>query len=200
MSNLDYLALEPERIVSITRSRTTSPQLEFLLKCQRYPTKLFFISNEKAKELMPDLVIEFYERHINWFIDRPPAKERRGFWMNFSAPLFSLCDPVDFVHTKVKRNNLTVIFSFLTWAYQIFSQCPCLDLRSPWVYFNTHEWFHCASSVVMPATPVGCKYCRMPLKSPIHYGFGMLGSSPILMLVGRGRALQEKLRSRFRFR
>ena len=66
---IDYLSLEPERIVSITRSRTPSQQLEFLLKCTRCPTKLYFISNEKAKELVPDLLIDFYERHINWFID-----------------------------------------------------------------------------------------------------------------------------------
>lgn len=73
---IDYLSLEPERIVSITRSRTTSQQLEFLLKCTRRPTKLYFISNEKAKELVPDLLIDFYERHINWFIDRPSSRSR----------------------------------------------------------------------------------------------------------------------------
>ncbi|CAF4657233.1 unnamed protein product, partial [Rotaria sp. Silwood2] len=73
-STIDYLALEPERIVSITRSRTSTQDLEFLLKCTRYPTKLFFISNEKAKELIPSLLIDFYERHINWFIDRPSSR------------------------------------------------------------------------------------------------------------------------------
>ncbi|CAF3629076.1 unnamed protein product [Rotaria sp. Silwood1] len=72
---IDYLALEPERIVSITRSRTSTQDLEFLLKCTRYPTKLFFISNEKAKELIPSLLIDFYERHINWFIDRPSSRQ-----------------------------------------------------------------------------------------------------------------------------
>ena len=70
MNTVDYLSLQPEKIVSITRSRTSTHELEFLLKCQRYPTRLFFISNEKAKELIPNLLIEFYERHINWFIDR----------------------------------------------------------------------------------------------------------------------------------
>ncbi|UJR32070.1 hypothetical protein I4U23_019538 [Adineta vaga] len=70
-NTIDYISLEPERIVSITRSRLPAQQLEFLLKCSRCPTKLFFISNEKAKELVPDLLIEFYERHINWFIDSP---------------------------------------------------------------------------------------------------------------------------------
>lgn len=73
---IDYLSLEPERIVSITRSRTPSQQLEFLLKCTRRPTKLYFISNEKAKELVPDLLIDFYERHINWFIDRPSSRSK----------------------------------------------------------------------------------------------------------------------------
>ena len=68
---IDYLSLEPERIVSITRSRLPAQKLEFLLKCTHSPTKLFFISNEKAKELVPDLLIDFYERHINWFIDKP---------------------------------------------------------------------------------------------------------------------------------
>ena len=75
-SPIDYLSLEPERIVSITRSRTASQQLEFLLKCTRRPTKLYFISNEKAKELVPDLLIDFYERHINWFIDRPSSRSK----------------------------------------------------------------------------------------------------------------------------
>lgn len=75
---LDYLSLQPERIVSITRSRTSGSQLEFLLKCTRYPTKLFFISNEKAKELIPDLLIDFYERHINWFIDRPSLRQKNA--------------------------------------------------------------------------------------------------------------------------
>ncbi|CAF1178331.1 unnamed protein product [Rotaria sordida] len=70
---IDYLSLEPERIVSITRSRLPTEQLEFLLKCKTCPTKLYFISNEKAKELVPDLLIEFYERHINWFIDKPSS-------------------------------------------------------------------------------------------------------------------------------
>ncbi|CAF4233120.1 unnamed protein product [Rotaria magnacalcarata] len=74
-STLDYLALQPERIVSITRSRTPTQDLEFLLQCTLYPTKLFFISNEKAKELIPDLLIEFYERHINWFIDRSVSRQ-----------------------------------------------------------------------------------------------------------------------------
>jgi hypothetical protein len=73
---IDYLSLEPERIVSITRSRTSAQQLEFLLKCTRCPTKLFFISNDKAKELVPDLLIDFYERHINWFIDRPSSRQK----------------------------------------------------------------------------------------------------------------------------
>lgn len=73
-NSIDYLSLQPERIVSITRSRLPSQQLEFLLKCSQCPTKLFFISNEQAKELMPDLLIEFYEKHINWFIDRPPSR------------------------------------------------------------------------------------------------------------------------------
>jgi hypothetical protein len=75
-NTIDYLSLEPERIVSITRSRTSTEKLEFLLKCTRYPTKLFFISNDKAKELVPDLLIEFYERHINWFIDRPSSRQK----------------------------------------------------------------------------------------------------------------------------
>ena len=73
-STIDYLALEPERIVSITRSHTAN-QLDFLLKCKASPTKLYFISNDKAKELVPDLLIEFYEKHINWFIDRPPSSK-----------------------------------------------------------------------------------------------------------------------------
>jgi len=73
---IDYLSLEPERIVSITRSRTSTEELEFLLKCTLCPTKLFFISNEKAKQLVPDLLIDFYERHINWFIDRPSSKPK----------------------------------------------------------------------------------------------------------------------------
>jgi hypothetical protein len=73
---IDYLSLQPERIVSITRSRTSTSELEFLLKCTRVPTKLFFISNEKAKELVPDLLIDFYERHINWFIDRPSLRQK----------------------------------------------------------------------------------------------------------------------------
>lgn len=75
-NTIDYLSLQPERIVSITRSRTSAEQLEFLLKCTQCPTKLFFISNEKAKELVPDLLIDFYERHINWFIDRPSSKQK----------------------------------------------------------------------------------------------------------------------------
>ncbi|UJR14678.1 hypothetical protein I4U23_001671 [Adineta vaga] len=74
--SIDYLSLEPERIVSITRSRTSAQQLEFLLKCTRCPTKLYFISNEKAKELIPELLIDFYERHINWFIDRPSLRQK----------------------------------------------------------------------------------------------------------------------------
>jgi hypothetical protein len=73
---IDYLSLQPERIVSITRSRTSTQQLEFLLKCTLCPTKLYFISNEKAKELVPDLLIDFYERHINWFIDRPSSRQK----------------------------------------------------------------------------------------------------------------------------
>ena len=76
-NSIDYLSLQPERIVSITRSRLPSQQLEFLLKCSQCPTKLFFISNERAKELVPDLLIEFYEKHINWFIDRPPPTTLR---------------------------------------------------------------------------------------------------------------------------
>ncbi|CAF4368726.1 unnamed protein product [Rotaria sp. Silwood2] len=72
-NTIDYLSLEPERIVSITRSRLPAEQLEFLLQCKTCPTKLFFISNEKAKELVPDLLIEFYERHINWFMDKPSS-------------------------------------------------------------------------------------------------------------------------------
>jgi hypothetical protein len=75
-NTIDYLSLEPERIVSITRSRTSTQDLEFLLKCSRYPTKLFFISNEKAKELVPDLLIDFYEKHINWFIDRTSSRQK----------------------------------------------------------------------------------------------------------------------------
>lgn len=74
---IDYLSLEPERIVSITRSRLPSQQLEFLLQCTHCPKKLFFISNEKAKELVPDLLIDFYERHINWFINKPTASRGR---------------------------------------------------------------------------------------------------------------------------
>jgi hypothetical protein len=70
-TTIDYLSLEPERIVSITRSRLPNQQLEFLLKCTRCPSKLFFISNEKAKELIPDLLIQFYEKHINWLVERP---------------------------------------------------------------------------------------------------------------------------------
>ncbi|CAF1297924.1 unnamed protein product [Adineta ricciae] len=80
-NTIDYLSLEPERIVSITRSRLPAQELEFLLKCSRCPTKLFFISNEKAKELVPDLLIEFYERHINWFIDKPapsPSRQKKS--------------------------------------------------------------------------------------------------------------------------
>ena len=76
-TSIDYLSLQPERIVSITRSRLPSQQLEFLLKCSRCPTKLFFISNEQAKELVPDLLIEFYEKHINWFIERPSVTLRQ---------------------------------------------------------------------------------------------------------------------------
>ena len=76
-NTIDYLSLEPERIVSITRSRLPAQQLEFLLKCTRCPTKLFFISNEKAKELVPDLLIEFYERHINWFMDKPLTSSKK---------------------------------------------------------------------------------------------------------------------------
>lgn len=79
-SPIDYLSLQPERIVSITRSRLPSQELEFLLQCRRCPSKLFFISNEQAKELVPELLIEFYERHINWFIDSPSVKSRRGRW------------------------------------------------------------------------------------------------------------------------
>jgi hypothetical protein len=75
-NTIDYLSLEPERIVSITRSRTSIQDLEFLLKCSRCPTKLFFISNEKAKELVPDLLIDFYEKHINWFIDRTSSRQK----------------------------------------------------------------------------------------------------------------------------
>jgi len=75
-NTIDYLSLEPERIVSITRSRTSTQDLEFLLKCSRCPTKLFFISNEKAKELVPDLLIDFYEKHINWFIDRTSSRQK----------------------------------------------------------------------------------------------------------------------------
>ncbi|CAF2031144.1 unnamed protein product [Rotaria magnacalcarata] len=72
-NTIDYLSLEPERIVSITHSRLPAEELEFLLQCKRCPSKLFFISNEKAKEIVPDLLIEFYERHINWFIDKPSS-------------------------------------------------------------------------------------------------------------------------------
>ncbi|CAF1181282.1 unnamed protein product [Rotaria sp. Silwood1] len=72
-NTIDYLSLEPERIVSITRSRLPAEQLEFLLQCKTSPTKLYFISNDKAKELVPDLLIEFYERHINWFMDKPSS-------------------------------------------------------------------------------------------------------------------------------
>jgi len=75
--SIDYLSLEPERIVSITRSRSSSQQLEFLLKCTHCPKKLFFISNEKAKELVPDLLIDFYERHINWFIKKSSNTNHR---------------------------------------------------------------------------------------------------------------------------
>ncbi len=74
-NTIDYLSFEPERIVSITRSRLPAQQLEFLLKCSRCPTKLFFISNEKAKELVPDLLIEFYERHIHWFMNKPSRQK-----------------------------------------------------------------------------------------------------------------------------
>jgi len=78
---IDYLSLKPERIVSITRSRLPSQELEFLLKCSHCPSKLFFISNDDAKELVPELLIEFYERHINWFIDSPSSlKSRTGRW------------------------------------------------------------------------------------------------------------------------
>lgn len=80
VKTVDYLSLEPERIVSITRSRLPSQELEFLLKCTRCPSKLFFISNDQAKELVPELLIEFYERHINWFIDSPSTKSRGGRW------------------------------------------------------------------------------------------------------------------------
>ena len=70
-STIDYLAFKPERIVSITRSRLPSQEMEFLLKCSLCPNKLFFISNETAKESFPDLLIDFYERHIHWFVDKP---------------------------------------------------------------------------------------------------------------------------------
>ncbi|CAF1030548.1 unnamed protein product [Adineta ricciae] len=73
---IDYLSLGPERIISITRSRTAAHELEFLLKCTRCPSKLYFIPNDKAKELIPDLLIDFYERHINWFIDRPSSRQK----------------------------------------------------------------------------------------------------------------------------
>ncbi|CAF0745248.1 unnamed protein product [Adineta ricciae] len=73
---IDYLSLGPERIISITRSRTATHELEFLLKCTRCPSKLYFIPNDKAKELIPDLLIDFYERHINWFIDRPSSRQK----------------------------------------------------------------------------------------------------------------------------
>ncbi|CAF4985253.1 unnamed protein product, partial [Rotaria socialis] len=53
-------------------------ELEFLLQCKSCPSKLFFISNEKAKEIVPDLLIEFYERHINWFIDKPSSSIRQN--------------------------------------------------------------------------------------------------------------------------
>ena len=75
---IDYLSLKPERIVSITRSRLPNQQHEFLLKCTLCPKTLFFISNEKAKELIPDLLIEFYERHINWFINKPSRQKRHS--------------------------------------------------------------------------------------------------------------------------
>ncbi|CAF1175604.1 unnamed protein product [Adineta steineri] len=78
-NTIDYVSLGPERIVSITRSRLPAQQLEFLLKCSHSPTKLFFISNEKAKELVPDLLIEFYERHINWFIDKPSTSKSKSY-------------------------------------------------------------------------------------------------------------------------
>ncbi|CAF4983929.1 unnamed protein product, partial [Rotaria socialis] len=61
-TTIDYLSLGPERIVSITHSRLPAEELEFLLQCKSCPSKLFFISNEKAKEIVPDLLIEFYER------------------------------------------------------------------------------------------------------------------------------------------
>jgi hypothetical protein len=81
-NTIDYLSLEPERIVSITRSRTSTEQLEFLLKCTRCPTKLFFISNDKAKELVPDLLIDFYEKNINWFIKKPSRQKRERYSTN----------------------------------------------------------------------------------------------------------------------
>lgn len=82
-NTIDYLSLEPECIVSITRSRLPAEELEFLLKCKRCPTKLFFISNEKAKEIVPELLIEFYERHINWFMDKSSSSEEKSS-TNFS--------------------------------------------------------------------------------------------------------------------
>jgi len=75
--SIDFLSLEPERIVSVTRSRSANQQLDFLLKCTRCPTKLFYISNDKAKELVPELLIEFYERHISWFTDRSSKTTRQ---------------------------------------------------------------------------------------------------------------------------
>ncbi|CAF3613925.1 unnamed protein product [Rotaria socialis] len=77
-TTIDYLSLGPERIVSITHSRLPAEELEFLLQCKSCPSKLFFISNEKAKEIVPDLLIEFYERHINWFIDKPSSSIRQN--------------------------------------------------------------------------------------------------------------------------
>jgi hypothetical protein len=39
---------------------------------------LFFITNDKAKELVPDLVIEFYEKHINWFMNKPSSLKQKA--------------------------------------------------------------------------------------------------------------------------
>ncbi|CAF0742938.1 unnamed protein product [Didymodactylos carnosus] len=64
-ANFDFLSLEPEEIVCITRSK--SAELQFLLKCKKCPDKLFYITNKQATEIIPQLVIQFYERHIDWF-------------------------------------------------------------------------------------------------------------------------------------
>ncbi|CAF1340324.1 unnamed protein product, partial [Didymodactylos carnosus] len=53
-ATFDFLGLEPEEIVCITRSKST--ELQFLLKCAKCPNKLFYITNRQATEIIPQLV------------------------------------------------------------------------------------------------------------------------------------------------